>query len=199
MSQAAIILAAGQASRFGSPKQLLEINGENLVRRACKLAHDARCSPIIVVLGCHAEAIEETAFPEYVTTLHNPHWQKGMGSSLAQGISHLEGTNVESTFILLADQPGISKYTLKRMKLHFLESNTSIVACEHGKTTGPPSLFAAKHFNALSQLNTDKGGKEVFKKNAAELVTIQAPEAGWDIDDTAAWKRFCNEALNLQE
>jgi len=101
-----------------------------------------------------------------------------MGSSLAQGISHLEGTNVESTFILLADQPGISKYTLKRMKLHFLESNTSIVACEHGKTTGPPSLFAAKHFNALSQLNTDKG---------------------WDIDDTAAWKRFCNEALNLQE
>jgi molybdenum cofactor cytidylyltransferase len=50
----AIILAAGESSRFGSPKQLLQFRGKSLFRRAVEAANQAGCSPVVVVIAADA-------------------------------------------------------------------------------------------------------------------------------------------------
>ncbi len=47
----AVILAAGESSRFGQPKQLIRFRGKSLVRRIVDAAKKVRCSPIAVVVG----------------------------------------------------------------------------------------------------------------------------------------------------
>src|SRR6266699_654730 len=54
----AVILAAGESSRFGRPKQLVQFRGKSLVRRVVDTAKDANCSAIVVVLGSKRKQIE---------------------------------------------------------------------------------------------------------------------------------------------
>src|SRR5438552_334598 len=45
----ALILAAGASMRFGEPKQFLQFEGETLLRRVAKAAHEAACAPMFGV------------------------------------------------------------------------------------------------------------------------------------------------------
>ena len=90
---AGVVLAAGSSSRLGTPKQLLRYRGETLLHRTVRLALAAGLDPVHVVLGCSAPVVG-TALEDLgsrVTTVINPHWQTGMGSSLARGIASLPG------------------------------------------------------------------------------------------------------------
>ena len=190
MRYAAVILAAGEASRFGAPKQLLELEGRNFVQRACDLAIAADCSPVIVVLGAHSELVVAQGFPEGVVFIDNGDWQKGMGSSLSVGIKEAALSEVDAALIMLADQPGIRLSTISMMKSAFAESDISIVLCGHENASGPPVLFGGDHFEELSLLENDFGGKSIVRRHRGSVTTISAPEAAWDIDDPVEWAKF---------
>jgi len=53
----AVLLAAGEASRFGTAKQLLVIDGEPMARRMALAALAAGLSPVIVVTGAHHDHV----------------------------------------------------------------------------------------------------------------------------------------------
>ena len=53
---AAVILAAGASRRMGSPKALLEFQGETFLNRLIRVLGNV-AGPVIVVLGHHAEPI----------------------------------------------------------------------------------------------------------------------------------------------
>ena len=190
MKLAAVVLAAGASSRFGSPKQLLKMGGQNLVQRACLLATEAGCSPVVVVLGAHEEAICLEGLPSGVSLIRNPDWSQGMGTSLAMGVSAVSKFEVDGVLILLADQPGISSKTLEEMKKAFASSEVTIVRCEYEKVFSPPALFAAKHLPELAQLKGEGGGSEVARKHRDSVATISTPEVVWDIDSPDIWEKF---------
>lgn len=190
MKVAAVIMAAGGATRFGRPKQLLEINGENLVQRCCRLAMDTGCSPLVVVLGANSELIRAAGIPKGVTVVENHRWQDGMGSSLALGIGEVSESDADAALILLADQPGVNVTTIKSMEARFLDPAVSIVLCDHGESWGPPSLFHRSHFLDLAKLSGDQGGRIVSRKHPDSTATVFAPETAWDIDDEEAWSEF---------
>ncbi len=48
----AVILAAGESSRFGRPKQLIQFRGKSLVRRIADAAGEAGCPEAIALLVC---------------------------------------------------------------------------------------------------------------------------------------------------
>ncbi len=196
MKLGAVILAAGRASRFGSPKQLLQIEGETLIDRACRIASEAGCQPLVRVLGAHSEKILEHPCPSGVETLVHADWEKGMGSSLAVGVSHLLELHPEldGVFVLLADQPMISAQLLETMKSKLQSS--SVVWCGHSDAKGPPALFSRTHFPELMALRGDQGAKSVAASHQAALVPF--PDAVWDIDSPEAWQRFQTQA-NFQK
>ena len=193
MKVGAVVLAAGKASRFGAPKQLLEIEGETLIDRACRTALEARCEPVMRVLGAHAEAILERPCPDHVETLVHAGWDEGMGSSLSAGVSDLldRAPGLDAVLVMLVDQPMVTVALLDEMKARLPE--TGIVLCDHGEATGPPALFARQHFNELIALHGDRGAKAVAVNHHAALVAFA--DAAWDIDSPEAWERFVASRL----
>jgi molybdenum cofactor cytidylyltransferase len=191
MKTGALILAAGGATRFGGPKQLLEIDGKTLVDRACHTALGAGCEPVLRVLGARAEEILQRPEPPGVFTLVHENWQAGMGGSLAAGACRLLELEpeCEAIFILLADQPMVSAELLERMR-ELLESRASMVLCDYGESGGPPALFKWPHFPELLELTGDRGAKALAARHPGAVARLPFPDGVWDIDSQVAWEAF---------
>ncbi|MBV6402824.1 MAG: hypothetical protein CNIPEHKO_03139 [Anaerolineales bacterium] len=86
---AGIILAAGESSRYGQPKQLLDWKGEPFVRVVAKRALEAGLSPVVVVTGANAEQVESAVKDLTVKIVRNGEWQSGQASSIQAGILSL--------------------------------------------------------------------------------------------------------------
>jgi CTP:molybdopterin cytidylyltransferase MocA len=192
MKIGALVLAAGRASRFGSPKQLLEIDGITLLDRACRTALGAGCDPVLRVIGAHADQILSRACPQGVETLNHATWEEGMGSSLAAGAKRLVGLSpgLDAIVVLLADQPLVTIDLLDSMFRQLRRTDISIVLSDHGEATGPPSLFAAAHFDELMALSGDQGAKAIASKHLSAIARIPFPDGAWDIDSPEAWEQF---------
>ncbi len=83
---AAILLAAGNSSRYGKVKQLLDWHGQPFVRAVAKTALEAGCSPVIVVTGANAEQVESAVKDLDVIIVHNMDWKEGQASSIRAGL-----------------------------------------------------------------------------------------------------------------
>ncbi len=101
MNLAAVILAAGRASRIGTCKQLLPIGREKLVTRAVSSARDVMCSPILVVTGAHSREVRRALGDTGAVSIFNRHWRSGIASSIRVGLRCAGST--EAVFLLLAD------------------------------------------------------------------------------------------------
>ncbi len=111
---AAIVLAAGEAQRFGKPKQLLELEGQPLVRRAARLALSAGLDPVIVVTGAYSHKIQPALQGLPVRLVENPAWAQGQSSSLQAGLRSLEA-DCGGAIFMLADQPYVSVDLLRAL------------------------------------------------------------------------------------
>src|SRR5688572_29318466 len=76
------ILAAGASRRLGQPKQLVQLNGERLIRHQCLTALQAAIAPVAVILGCHHHQIAPTISDLNIQLILNPDWQEGLASSV---------------------------------------------------------------------------------------------------------------------
>ncbi|HKY43419.1 MAG TPA: NTP transferase domain-containing protein, partial [Pyrinomonadaceae bacterium] len=85
----AVILAAGSSSRMGTPKQILQFEGRSLLKRATLAALDAKCRPVVVVTGAHAELCRRELDGLDVREVFNANWETGMASSVRAGIEGL--------------------------------------------------------------------------------------------------------------
>jgi molybdenum cofactor cytidylyltransferase len=189
---AAVILAAGEARRYGSPKQLLSIDGEPMVRRIASNALAAGLRPVMVVVGSGAQRVRECLDLPDVHTVENIHWASGMGSSIAAGVRALmmQPTSWQSLMVMLADQPAIRVEDLARMLATHAQSPQRILACQHEGRFGPPCIFPWSHASELAALDGASGAHVLLQRHAATVDGFDLPAAFFDIDtpeDYAAW------------
>jgi len=105
MNWAAVLLAAGAASRMGHrPKCLLERDGQALIRRTAQCLLDAGIQDLVVVLGHYAQEIAPALAGLPVTVVINPHPEQGIISSQRLGLQSLSA-NCDAVVMCLADQP----------------------------------------------------------------------------------------------
>ncbi len=184
---AAVILAAGASSRFGSPKALLEFEGRTLLSRAVRCALDGGCDPVVLVLGSGARRCRDEAAGEPVQVVVNSDWGEGMGSSIRAGISALAGrTGIRGALLLTCDQPLLTSSLVADMRIAFegfaADSPRSAVVCGYAGTRGIPALFGALLFASLERLRGDRGAKSVLEHDADEVRVIDWPDGAVDID-----------------
>jgi len=128
VSIAAVVLAAGEARRFGTPKQRL------LLPEVLERLQQSPVDEIVVVAGAHTL---ET--PARVVTCAG--WKRGPGASLAAGLAEL-GDEVEAAIVVLADGPDLSPAAVERVIASWRAEGGDIVAASYDAERGHPLLVA---------------------------------------------------------
>lgn len=209
---AGIILAAGQAARFGKPKQLLDFHGEPFVRQVAKTALAAGLSPVVVVTGAYAKEVEATVKDLDVQIVRNAEWEEGQASSIRAGLgpapppaSPLAGhpapnaaevrriwgrAGEGAAIFLLADQPQVTRHVLDALKSRHAEGLFPIIAPLVADRRGNPILFDRVTFDELRALQGDVGGRVLFRKYPLEYVPWHDERLLFDVDDETAYHRL---------
>jgi molybdenum cofactor cytidylyltransferase len=170
----AVILAAGASTRLGVPKQLVKIGTENLLERTVRVATEAACSPVVVVLGASAELIQEKSNLSEVQVVFNEGWTEGMASSIRIGVKALHG--VEGAVIMTCDMPAVTSSHI----LALTESG-GITGTSYSGYHGVPAYLPKSIFSALMALQGDTGAKDFLRM--APLIELRHGELNIDTEE----------------
>src|SRR5207253_9254590 len=144
----AVILAAGESSRFGRPKQLVQFRGKSLVRRIVDAAKDANCSAIVVVLGSKREQIERELKETDAIVAENQDWRRGIGSSIRVGVESAvnQWPDIEARVLLTCDQPFVKTDSIECLIAMRERTQKAIVGSSYSETFGVPEVFDCSCF-----------------------------------------------------
>lgn len=177
----AIILAAGQAQRFGRVKLLEEFDGEPLIRHALDIAQSVFHDNSWLVTGHSAKDIEDAARSLAGHVLFNPEYAQGIGSSIACGATACS-SRADGIVIMLADQPLINRSHLGNLVRRWSGAADAIIATEFAGVLGPPVLFGRDHFAELCALRGDTGAKQILETHMDAVDSVRFDPAAVDID-----------------
>jgi len=179
-----IILAAGNSSRLGKPKQLLEYNGYTLLRNTIIQAKLVQDTTVIVVTGAYKKNIDEELAYTAAKVVYNPEWEMGMGSSIAVGLQQLQLSNPQITtcIITVCDQPFLTAQIFKDLVSRHKITGKGIVASAYGETWGTPVLFSNNYFKELENLNGHEGAKKMVQLYKDDVATVAFKKGAIDID-----------------
>jgi molybdenum cofactor cytidylyltransferase len=174
----AVILAAGASRRYGSPKQLVVVDGRTLLEHAIESAVSADLEPVaaVVPVWLSRPAGLDQAWLRWI---RNPFPERGMGLSLRLGLEEL-GDDVSAAVILLGDQPRVPAATIAAV-LHG-RGDRPIVAAQAGGVLAPPVLLERSHFHLADGLTRDVGLREVLRSNPDLVATVQVAGHAPDVD-----------------
>ena len=188
---AGIILAAGGSRRFGKPKQLLQWNGQPLIRHVVIAAMKAGLSPVEVVVGASAQEIVITLSDLPVRIVNNPDWMTGLSSSIRAGVSDLP-KEVGGVIFLNADQPQISPVLVRSLIDAHQGTLGPIIAPQINGQRGNPVLFDIRTFPDLLSLKEDMGGRVLFSHYPVRWISWNDPNQLMDIDTPEDFQKFMN-------
>lgn len=196
---AGIVLAAGEAQRFGQPKQVLDWRGEPFVRAVAKTALAAGLSPVIVVTGAYADQVEAAVQGLPVKLAHNSEWQSGQASSIRAGLGPLLnpppnsqnlGEEVGGAIFLLADQPHLTPAILQALVEEHTSTLSPITAPMVLDRRANPVLFDRVTFPDLMKLEGDVGGRGIFSKYKVSYLPWHDDAMLLDVDTREHYQRL---------
>jgi len=184
---AAVLLAAGESSRFGRPKLLERWKGDSLVARVARVLLGAGLRPVVVVVP-PLPAFRAALRGLEVDIVENPEPARGIGRSVALGIAALPKA-ARAALVAVADQPLIDEAAIRRLCEAF--GADRIVVPRYGSHPGNPRIFDRQFFPELAALRGDVGGQVVAAAHPDAVVECRFDERiGWDVDVPADWARL---------
>jgi len=177
---AGLLLAAGQGSRLGQPKALVEVGGLTLAERGVALLRDGGADPVVMVTGAVAVSLPG------VITAHNPGWRTGMGSSLREGLDTLPADR-DAVVIALVDQPLVGPEAVRRLIAAFAGGAEVAVASYAGKPRNPVLISRARWAEAAAAAQGDAGARRFLRARHDIVTTVECGDVGRPDDlDTPA-------------
>ena len=186
---AAIILAAGEASRFRAAagaqgpvtKLVADYRGKALVRHVAEAALAAGLAPVIVVMGHAADAVQDTLADLQVRFVSNPDYASGMGTSLRQGFTALDRTT-DAAMVLLGDMPLVDVELISALVAAFADDVTAVVPVYDGQR-GNPVVLSTKLAPEIAALTGDAGARNILRERKdVREVPVNNPATRLDID-----------------
>ncbi|MEO6443618.1 MAG: nucleotidyltransferase family protein [Gemmatimonadaceae bacterium] len=185
---AAVILAAGRATRFGAPKVLAALEGRALVRHVVDRLAAAGVDALVVVVGDEERRVAAVLAGTGARVVRNPAPELGMSSSLRVGVEALP-EETEAFVVALGDQPYIDVAVVGDLVRGWRASRPAAVVPVYSDGRGNPVLFDARMRGALCELTGDAGARELLAQHHQEVerLTIDRP-APRDVDTHEDWK-----------
>ena len=131
----AVILAAGEASRYGSPKQQL------MLVDVLRSVRASTVDEIVVVSGAYELETDATVVP-------CPHWAKGPGASLRCGLAALS-VEAKAAIVCLADGPDLAPEAIDRIIAAWRAGVSDVIAASYEGVRGHPVLLGRPMWGAV--------------------------------------------------
>jgi molybdenum cofactor cytidylyltransferase len=159
---AAVVLAAGQGRRYGSQKLLAPLGDRPLLQHALDAANASSLSPVVVVLGADADAIEAGVRAARARLVRNPDHATGQASSLRIGLGALHTS--DAAVVVLGDQPNITAALLDALVEAQRSSGAPAVVCAQDGRRSPPTLLHRDLWMEVDALRGDTGARDVLAR-----------------------------------
>jgi molybdenum cofactor cytidylyltransferase len=161
-----VVLAAGEARRFGGRKQLALVGGRPMLAHAVELA--APWDPV-VVLGAHAEEIRPVVGPSARVVVAED-WAEGQAASLRAGLRAVG--DVDWLLVLLGDMPFVTRAAVEGV-LATRSPDVDAVRAVYDGRPGHPVLLGRRVLAAVPALRGDTGARDLLAS-----ARVRAFEAG---------------------
>jgi molybdenum cofactor cytidylyltransferase len=170
---AAVILAAGASTRFGSSKQLARVGERTMLQAVVAIAREAALHPILAVVPSGLD------LPPDVVPVRNDEPARGMSHSLQLGIGALP-PEVTAVVVLLGDQPTMPVASVRAVVA--ARGTHPIVAASADGLALPPALLERSAFRIVQALTGDIGLREIVRGNPALVQTVSVETIPPDVD-----------------
>ncbi len=191
----AVILAAGESSRFGTPKLLFEVNNKTFLEHILTNSNVPEINEVILVLGYNSEKI----IPELNTTnikiVINHNYKDGQLSSFKTGIRKLNPDN-KGILMILVDHPFVTKNTYKTIIQEFVRSSYSkIIIPAYNNRKGHPVIFPVSLKEDILSAPDNQGARYVIRNNSnsVKIVNVNDKFIHADLDYKADVKKWLAE------
>ncbi|MFL9811822.1 nucleotidyltransferase family protein [Stutzerimonas sp. VN223-3] len=174
-----LVLAAGQARRFGADKRLARLSdGHGVLETTLRVAASV-FSELVLVLRSD-DQLSDYRLPPNVRVVHAARAEHGMGASLADGVTAIHAQPARAIAVLLGDMPWISTATLAQLAQAATEDGI-VQPCHMGRP-GHPVLFGRQFWPQLRALDGDKGGSALIARHPTAHVLINVTDPGSHLD-----------------
>lgn len=185
----AVLTAAGESTRMGSPKPLLLWHGVSLVQYQVSCLFDVGVSDVIVVLGHRADVVVPYVEKSGARHVINPHYREGKTTSIKAGLKCVS-SDADAVLYLAVDQPRTKEIIAQVIASHF-SSNALITSPRYDGHGGHPLIFSTALRAELEQISEEKRGiREVFQAhlNDVHYLAIDDPIIRLDLNTPEAYR-----------
>ena len=175
------MLAAGASRRLGTPKQLLRLHGETLVRRATRLGLATKPGATVVVVGADADSVFASVSGLDVRRVNCADWDLGMGASLRFGLVALP-RECAGALIVLCDQPALDTPHLQQLVAAWRAQPGGAAASFYAGRLGVPALLPRAWFAELIADAGERGARRLLARHREDVVAIANEALALDID-----------------
>ena len=189
-----VVMAAGNARRFGNNKLASTLAGRSLIQRALE-AVPAELFSSVAVVSQYPEIIklaEEFCF----TAIRNEHPDYGISHTISLGLRELR--DCDGVLFSVSDQPLLRRESVEKLVELWKRQPEKIAALSHGGVRGNPCLFPARFFPELLALIEDHGGSSVSRRHQVDLALLEVDARElYDVDTVQALEELTRKQLAL--
>jgi molybdenum cofactor cytidylyltransferase len=190
----AIVLAAGESKRMGTPKMLLPFNGLAMIENVIVNILDSTIRNIMVVLGADREPIVKLLETKAVNYCYNENYKDGMLSSVVCGFRNIPISH-RAVLVFQGDQPLITPKVINSVIEVYISSGKGIVIPVYKSKRGHPILIDSKYRNEIQELSPDEGLRSLALKFSDDVSEVNTDQAGIlrDFDTYDEYKNGINQ------
>ena len=162
-----VVMAAGNARRFGENKLAALVDGKPLIRHALEAVPRGLETVVVTQYEEVAAMAEEFGFH----CIRNQHPDWGISHTIGLGTEHLH--HCDGIVYMVSDQPLLQRSSVEQIVELWRSHPTAIVGAAHKGVRGNPNLFPREFFSALLSLREDQGGNRIIRANEDRLLLVE--------------------------
>lgn len=167
-----LVMAAGNAERFGENKLAAVYRGKPLIEHALDAVPKELFSRVVVVT--QYPQIEELAARYGFAAVRNDRPDLGLSHTIRLGTEKL--ADCDAILYMVSDQPLLDADSVRSVVERWETQTDKIVGAAHNGKRGNPCIFPQEFFPALMSLTGDCGGNVVIRSHPERLVTVEIPQ-----------------------
>jgi molybdenum cofactor cytidylyltransferase len=182
-----VVLAAGAATRFGSPKLLAPLAGRPLLQHVLDALAEAAPGEVVVVLGDAAPEVEAGIAWRRERRVRNPRPQDGLSSSLRIGLdAAAEDPACEAVLVVLGDQPAVRPDVVGAVIAAAEDRPEPLVRARYARDGAPNPVLVRRSAWALAAgLSGDRGLGPLLAERPELVHAVDAHGSNPDVDTPA--------------